>query len=356
METLDPFQLEMILNQFRSNVVGVPRADRKVVGDPRVYNNSFQGKDAVDWLVLERGCTREFAATLLTQWLKQGTVIALNTSGFSDKLHVFYGFPAKDPHPRPKRTLPTGGVSSKRLVVASEELKQKMQQQFSDVLGVTLDENQAFITQEEEEEIKRLMESRNQRDINALAAEFANDIQKLETENVHLLIGPQNATATTQIVKSLKESGKHISKIKEYFLDLERILDNEDIRKDVNQIEKKNKDLQVYTKNLIRLSKELENLFAEITLDESTLKTIDNPHFESEPEKTIAAAIRLRHVLSVDLGSMNQMNAVLDQRKIYSTKRNDFLSKFSSFMNKFFENRQQYYLSQKKNHQRQIKY
>lgn len=49
------------------------------------------------------------------------------------------------------------------------------------------------------------MESRNQRDINALAAEFANDIQKLETENVHLLIGPQNATATTQIVKSLKE-------------------------------------------------------------------------------------------------------------------------------------------------------
>uniref|UniRef100_A0A6B2KXK4 Exocyst complex component Sec3 PIP2-binding N-terminal domain-containing protein n=1 Tax=Arcella intermedia TaxID=1963864 RepID=A0A6B2KXK4_9EUKA len=200
-------------------------------------------------------------------------------------------------------------------------------------------EDKYIMSPEEEKEIQTLLESRNFDEISTLYDVLADEAHSLETLNIDELIHPTHIKDVENILDLLNQNISYTDQIANEFMEYKSILDG--VHDSVEQIRAKNDHLQIGTRNLTNIYNELDNLISQIILQDDVVKILSEPEkynaFQKELPACIEAKTKLDKVLKLNFtDNLGDIKSVREQKITYSTIRDQFLGKFSTFMKSYF--------------------
>eukprot|EP01133_Synstelium_polycarpum_P016834 gene16834-20018_t len=174
-------------------------------------------------------------------------------------------------------------------------------------------------------------------DVDVLSEKLGKQLSTLETE---MVVGILDSTmGVSEVVSQLGDKDQM------YLTDVTAWIDyyNNQLRnmkKYIEHIESKNNKMNVVSSNQKKLMESLKNLLSLLTLEESTIVTLNNPDFVSPDglKAAIKAATDLRKALTTKLkAGMDHMVAVKDQRKVFETYKLSFSRRVALLIEKEFK-------------------
>ncbi|GAM24258.1 hypothetical protein SAMD00019534_074330 [Acytostelium subglobosum LB1] len=192
---------------------------------------------------------------------------------------------------------------------------------------------------DDEDELESLLQDyiSSETDVDLLMEKLGRQLSTFETEMVVGIL--DSAVGVNEVVGQLTDREEnHLTGVTAWIDYYNNQL--QEMKKYIEHIESKNNKMNVVSNNQKELMKSLEYLLNLLTLDEATIRSLNNPDFNSPDGLTAAikAATNLRKALTTKLKSgMEHMVAVKDQRKVFETYKVAFSRKVAMLIEREFK-------------------